>query len=140
MTRPLCHSDRDCLSHPASLGGGIEAPVRPGELRRWARWLRTNPDRQARGTFRKRASDGSLQVCAIGALEEIAGADVAFLFSPTNEGKFIQHVVLMNDSLGWSFAEIADWLDLIADGQLGLQDALAIRQPTDLPCVVLSAP
>ncbi len=135
MTRPLCHSDRDCPSHPASLRGGIEAPVRPGELRRWARWLRTNPDRQARGTFRKRAPDGSLQVCAIGALEEIAAADVAFLFSPTNEGKFIQHVVLMNDSLGWSFVEIADWLDLIADGQLGLQDALAIRQPTDLPCV-----
>ena len=135
MNRPLCHSDRDCLSHPASLGGGIEAPVRPGELRRWASWLRTNPDRQARGTFRKRASDGSLQVCAIGALEEIAGADVAFLFSPTNEGKFIQHVVLMNDSLGWGFVEIADWLDLVADGQLSLRAALAVRQPDDLPGV-----
>ena len=106
--------------------------MRPYQLRRWASWLRTNPDRQARGTFRKRAPDGSLQVCAIGALEEIAGADVTFLFSPTNEGKFIQHVVLMNDSLGWSFVEIADWLDRVADGRLGLRAALAIRQPSDL--------
>ncbi len=132
QTRPLCHSDRDCLPHPASLRGGLEAPVRPCELRRWARWLRTNPDRQVRGTFRKRAPDGSMLVCAIGALEEIAGTDVTFLFSPTNEGKFMQHVVLMNDSLGWSFGEIADWIDLVADGQLGLRAALAIRQPSDL--------
>jgi len=115
--------------------GGLEAPVRPYELRCWARWLRANADRQTRGTFRKRAPDGSLQVCAIGALEEVAGADVTFLFSPTNEGKFIQHVVQMNDSLGWSFAEIADWLDLVADGELGLRAALAIHQPADLPCV-----
>ena len=132
QTRPLSHSDRDWLPHPASLRGGLEAPVRPCELRRWARWLRTNPDRQVRGTFRKRAPDGSMLVCAIGALEEIAGTDVTFLFSPTNEGKFMQHVVLMNDSLGWSFGEIADWIDLVADGQLGLRAALAIRQPTDL--------
>jgi hypothetical protein len=95
--------------------------------------MRMNPDRQVRGTFRKRAPDGALHVCAIGALEEIAGADVTFLFSPTNEGNFIQHVVLMNDSLGWSFVEIADWLDCIADGDLGLRDALAVRQPGDLP-------
>jgi hypothetical protein len=83
--------------------------------------------------FRKRVADGTLHVCAIGALEEVAGSDVAVLFSPANEGRFIQHVVLMNDSLGWTFAEIADWLELIADGQLGLRDALAVRQPGDLP-------
>jgi len=137
QARPRYHGNLDCLPHPASLRGGLEAPVRPYALRRWASWLRTNPDRQARGTFRKRAPDGSLQVCAIGALEEIAGTDMAFLFSPTNEGKFMQQVVLMNDSLGWSFVEIADWLDLIADGRLGLRDALAVRQPTDLPCVTI---
>ena len=135
QTRPLCHSDGDCLPHTASQRGGLEAPVRPYDLRLWARWLRTNPQRQVRGTFRKRAPDGSLLVCAIGALEEIAGADETFLFSPANEGKFIQLVVLMNDSLGWNFVEIADWLDHIADGRLGLRDALAVRHPTDLPCV-----
>lgn len=132
QTKPLCHGDCSFLPHPDRLRGGFEAPVRPFELRRWARWLRTNPHRQTRGTFRKRAADGSRQVCAIGALEEIAGADMAYLFSPTNEGKFMQHVVLMNDSLGWSFGEIADWIDLVADGQLAMRDALAVRKPRDL--------
>ena len=138
QTRPRCHSDRDCLPAPARLRGGFEAPERSFELRRWASWLRTNPDRQARGTFRRRAPDGSLLVCAIGALEEIAGPDVTFLFSPTNEGKFMRHVVLMNDSLGWDFVEIADWLDFVADGRLGLRDALAVRQPGDLPSRAVS--
>ncbi len=133
QTRPLCYDDRDCLSHPASLRGGVTAPVRPSELRHWARWLRRNQDRQVRGTFRKRTPEGLLQVCAIGALEEIAAADVTFLFSPTNEGRFMQHVVLMNDSLGWNFCEIADWLDLVAGGALSLREALAVRHPEDLP-------
>ena len=133
QNRPLYQGDRDCLRYPGGLRGGLHTPVHPCVIRRWARWLRTNPHRQVRGTFRKRAANGSRQVCAIGALEEIPGADVAFLFSPTNEGKFIQHVVLMNDSLGWTFVEIADWLDRIADGHLGLRDALEVRQPWDLP-------
>ena len=92
-----------------------------------------NPDRQVRGTFRKRTPDGWLQFCAIGALEEIAEADVTFLFSPTNEGRFMQHVVLMNDTLGWTFGEIADWLELVADGALSLREALVVRHPEDLP-------
>ncbi len=141
QARPPWNSSLDCVPRPAGLRGGLAEPVRRYELRRWASWLRTNPDRQARGTFRRRAPDGSLLVCAIGALEEIAGADVTFLFSPTNEGKFMRHVVLMNDSLGWDFVEIADWLDFVADGRLGLRDALAVRQPGDLPSrAVSSAP
>lgn len=135
-TRPSCHNDPDAIPHPASLRGGVEAPVRPRELRHWARWLRTNPERQIRGTFRRRGADGALQVCAIGALEEIAGSDVTFLFSPTNEGKFMQQVVLMNDSLAWSFPEIADWLDLVAEGALSLREALAVRSHAELPSLV----
>ena len=133
QTRPPCHANLDCLPRPARLRGGLDAPVHPRVLRRWASWLRMHPDRQVRGTFRKCTPDGILHVCAIGALEEIAGANVAFLFSPANEGKFIQHVVQMNDSLGWSFAEIADWIDCIADGDLSLREALAVRKPADLP-------
>lgn len=135
QTRRPFLDDSDCLLHPATLRGGLESPVRPRELRRWATWLRTNPHRQVRGTFRRRTADGEMQVCAIGALEEIAGSDVTFLFSPASEGKFMQHVVLMNDTLGWSFNEIAAWLDHVADGTLSLRQALAVRTPADLPAV-----
>ena len=133
QSRPPYYDERDAFPHPANLRGGLEAPVRPRELRKWARWLRANPRSQVRGTFRKRTPSGSLEVCAIGALEETADSNVTFLFSLTNEGKFMQHVVLMNDSLGWTFTEIADWLDLVADGDLSLREALAVRRPADLP-------
>ncbi len=111
--------------------------MRPAELRLWAAWLRLNAQCQIRGTFRRRQPDGTLRVCAIGALEQIADADVTFLFSPLNEGKFMRRVVLMNDVLGWTFPQIADWLDLIADGALGLREALEIRYYAYLPLASL---
>ncbi len=125
--------DSDHTHRRACVHGGIETPMRPTELRLWAAWLRLNAHCQVRGTFRRRQPDGTLRVCAIGALEQIADADVTFLFSPLNEGKFMRHVVLMNDVLGWTFPQIADWLDLVADGALGLREALKIRRYADLP-------
>ncbi len=129
------------IGHPrwrASVRGGIETAMRPTELRLWAAWLRLNPQCQIRGTFRQRQPDGTLRVCVIGALEQIADADVTFLFSPLNEGKFMRQVVLMNDVFGWTFPQIADWLDLIADGALSLREALEIRDYADLPLGGLS--
>ncbi len=117
----------------ANVHGGIETPVRPAELRLWATWLRLNAHCQIRGTFRRRQPDGTLRVCAIGALEQIADADVTFLFSPLNEGRFMRQVVLMNDVRGWTFPQIADWLDLVADGDLSLREALAVRSYADMP-------
>ncbi len=119
--------DTDHTRWWASVRGGIETAMRPTELRLWAAWLRRNAQCQIRGTFRRRQPDGTLRVCAIGALEQIADADVTFLFSPLNEAKFMRHVVLMNDVFRWTFPQIADWLDLIADGDLGLREALEIR-------------
>ena len=124
----------------ANVHGGIETPMRPTELRLWAAWLRLNAHCQIRGIFRRRQPDGTLRVCVIGALEQIADADVTFLFSPLNEGRFMRQIVLMNDVRGWTFPQIADWLDLVADGALSLREALAVRDYDDLPLAVFSAP
>ena len=113
--------------------GGVETPVRPLELQQWAAWLRLNESRQVRGAFRRRQRDGAVHVCVIGALEEIAAAEATFLFSPMNEPKFMRQVLLRNDSLGWTFPQIADWLDGIADGTISLGRALEVRIPADLP-------
>lgn len=120
-------------SLPENVHGGVETPVRPLELRQWATWLRLNAPRQAREALRRRQRDGTLHVCAIGALEEIGAGKAIFLFSLLNEAKFMRQVVLLNDSLGWTFPEIADWLDSIADGALSLGRALGVRVPADLP-------
>ena len=117
----------------ANVHGGIETPVRPTVLRLWAAWLRLNAQSQIRGTFQRRDPDGTLLVCAIGALEQIADADVTFLFSPLNEGRYMRQIVLMNDLRGWTFPQIADWLDLVADGALSLREALEVRDHADLP-------
>ncbi len=124
-------------SGTVNVHGGIEKPVRPTELRLWATWLRFNAHCQIRGAFRRCQPDGTVHVCAIGALEQIADADVTFLFSPLNEGRFMRQVVLMNDVRGWTFPQIADWLDLIADGALSLREALEVRDYADLPSPVL---
>ena len=129
---PFEDEPRD-LFHAENVHGGVETPVRPLELRQWATWLRLNEPRQARGVLRRRQRDGTLHVCAIGALEEIGAAEATFLFSPVNEPKFMRQILLMNDSLGWTFPQIADWLDSIADGTLSLGRALEVRVPGDLP-------
>ena len=74
-----------------------------------------------------------MHVCAIGALEEIGAAEASFLFSPVNEPKFMRQILLLNDSLGWTFPQIADWLDSIAGGTLSLGRALEVRVPADIP-------
>ena len=125
--------------HSANLHGGIETPVQPTVLRLWAQWLRFNAQCQIHGTFRRRQADGTYHVCAIGALEEIADSDVTFLFSPLNEGKYMRQIVLMNDVRGWTFPQIADWLDLVADGVLSLREALAVRDHAALPQPFLCA-
>ena len=110
---------------------GPSEAVNPRELRRWAAWLRVNEYRQIRGTLRKIGPDGMLLVCAIGALEEVSESEL--LFSSTREDRFMRHVVVMNDCLQWTFGQIATWLELIADGVLGLAEALQVRDPDDLP-------
>jgi hypothetical protein len=74
-----------------------------------------------------------MMYCAIGALDEIPGADVPFLFSPQDDERLLRHVVQMNDDMGWTFSEIAGWLELIAGGDLSVDDALLVRSPRDLP-------
>jgi len=133
------HPDSGSTFHSANLHGGIETPVQPTVLRLWAEWLRLNAQCQIRGTFRRRQPDGTFHVCAIGALEQIASADVTFLFSPLNEGKYMRQIVLMNDVRGWTFPQIADWLDLVADGALSLREALAVRDHADLRQAFLCA-
>ncbi len=118
---------------PETAGGGVKTAARPLELRQWATWLRLNAPRQARGALRRRQPDGTMHVCAIGALEEIGAAEVPILFCPLNEATFIRKVRVMNDSHGWTFPQIADWLDSIADGTLSLGRALGVRVPADLP-------
>jgi hypothetical protein len=39
----------------------------------------------------------------------------------------------MNDDMCWTFSEIAGWLELIAEGDLSLDEALQVRSPQDLP-------
>ena len=102
-------------------------------IRRWADWLRANSHRQLRGALRRVGPDGTLRRCAIGALDEVPGSDVAFLFSPQDDERVLRHVVLMNDDMCWTFSEIAGWLELIADGELSLDDALQVRSPRDPP-------
>jgi hypothetical protein len=102
-------------------------------IRRWADWLRANSHRQLRGALRRVGPDGTLLRCAIGALDEVPGSDVAFLFSPQDDERVLRHVVLMNDDMCWTFSEIAGWLELIADGELSLDEALQVRSPRDLP-------
>jgi hypothetical protein len=102
-------------------------------IRRWVGWLRANPHRQLRGALRRIAPDGTILRCAIGALDEVPGADAPFLFSPHDDERVLRHIVLMNDDMGWTFSEIAGWLELIADGTLSLDEALVVRSPRDLP-------
>ena len=102
-------------------------------IRRWAQWLRANPHRQLRGALRRVARDGTILRCAIGALDEVPGADAPFLFSVQDDERVLRHIVLMNDDMGWTFSEIAGWLELIADGVLSLDDALQVHSPRDLP-------
>jgi hypothetical protein len=102
-------------------------------INRWAEWLRANPHRQLRGALRRIGSDGTVLRCAIGALDEVPGSDVPFLFSPQDDERILRHVVLMNDDMGWTFSEIAGWLELLAGGALALDEALQVRSPRDLP-------
>jgi len=102
-------------------------------IRGWAEWLRANSHRQLRGALRRIGPDGTVLRCAIGALDEVPGSDVAFLFSPQDDERILRYVVLMNDDMGWTFSEIAGWLELIAEGGLSLDDALQVRSPRDLP-------
>ncbi len=111
--------------------GGSEAAA-AGDLHRWANWLRRNEARQIRGALCGLAPDGSVLVCAIGALEELSNTRPV-LFSMTRERRFLRRVVLLNDRLGWTFPQIATWLDRIADGRLSLDEALQIRCPSRLP-------
>jgi hypothetical protein len=99
------------------------------ELRRWARWLRANPRRQLRGALRHRDPDGTVRVCAIGALEELSPCG-RFLFWPRLEHLYLRRVVLLNDTLGWTFPQIAAWLEQIAAGLLGPEEALAVASPS----------
>ena len=110
--------------------GGSQA-VASDDLHRWATWLRRNAARQVRGALRRVRPDGTVLVCAIGALDEVAFTG-AVLFSKTKESRFMTKVVLLNDCLGWTFDEIATWLELIADGSLGLDEALQIGDPSRL--------
>ncbi len=102
-----------------------------GDLRRWAAWLRTSTSRQVRGTLQRRRPDGTVSVCALGALGELPHTR-SVLFSRATEARFMRHVVLLNDCLGWTFDEIATWLELIADEQLSLHEALRVRDPITL--------
>jgi hypothetical protein len=102
-------------------------------IRSWAKWLRANSHRQLRGALRRIGRDGMVRRCAIGALDEVPGADVPFLFSPQDDERVLRYVVQMNDDMGWTFTEIAGWLELIAEGTLSLDDALEVRSPRDLP-------
>jgi hypothetical protein len=86
-----------------------------------------------RGALRRFGPDGTLLRCAIGALDEVPGSDVSYLFSPQGDEHLLKHIVRMNDDMGWTFTEIAGWLDLIAEGALSPQDALLIHSPADLP-------
>jgi hypothetical protein len=83
--------------------------------------------------MRRVRSDGTLLLCAIGGLEEVPGSDVPHLFSPEHEELFLRHVVWMNDCRGWTFPQIARWLDLIADGTLTPAEALRVQGHADLP-------
>jgi len=128
-----CQNETAGLLDPATGHGGLKTAARPLELRQWATWLRLNAPRQARGALRRRQPDGTMHVCAIGALEEIGAAEAPILFCPLNKATFTRKVRVMNDSLGWTFPQIADWLDSIADGTLSLGRALGVRVPADLP-------
>ena len=70
-------------------------------------------------------------MCALGALDELPNTRWV-LFSEATEARFMRHVVLLNDCQGWTFGEIATWLELIADGHLGLREALRVRDPINL--------
>ena len=102
-------------------------------IHRWAEWLRANSHRQLRGALRRVGPGGVVFRCAIGALDEVPGSDVSFLFSPQDDERLLRHVVRMNDDMGWTFSEIAGWLELVAEGTLPLDDALRVRSPGDLP-------
>ena len=128
-----CQDDTAGLREPATGHGGLKTAVRPLELRQWATWLRLNAPRQVRGAFRRRQRNGTTHVCPLGALEEIGAAQATVLFCPLNEAEFMRRIRLMNDSLGWTFPQIADWLDGIAGGTLSLRRALRVRLPADLP-------
>ncbi len=121
-------------ARPSGGGGdGDDVSVKVDVIRRWAEWLRANPHRQLRGALRRIGPDGTLLRCAVGALDEVPGSDVPFLFSPRDDERILTHVVLMNDDMGWTFAEIAGWLELIAGDALAVDDALQVHSPGDLP-------
>lgn len=103
------------------------------DLRRWATWLRANAHRQVRGRLRQVMPDGALHWCAIGGLEELRETGSKTLFSRRLEAECIEHVVWLNDRRGWTFPQIADWIDRIADGVLELHEALMVQAASDLP-------
>lgn len=107
-------------------GSGRYRPACAADIRRWAAWLRASAARQARGSLRRVRSDGTVRVCALGALEELAGIRPV-LFGARVEARFLRRVVHLNDEAGWSFDQIATWLELIARGALSLDDALRVR-------------
>lgn len=101
-------------------------------LRRWAEWLGCNGHRQARGALRRVQRDGSVHWCALGGLEEMSGTDVDVLFCRTLESACLTHVVRLNDEIGWTFVEIARWLECMAEGILQPAEALGIEDPGQL--------
>ena len=70
--------------------------------------------------------------CALGGLEELDDAGPDALFSDELDRHCLAHVVRLNDELGWTFSEIARWLEWVAEGDLPLYEALAIEDPADL--------
>ncbi len=73
---------------------------------------------------------GPRRVCALGALEEM-GLERDWFFSPHLEPQFLRHIVRLNDELGWTFPEIAGWLEQLADGTLTTEEALAVTSPDE---------
>jgi len=94
-------------------------------LRRWSSWLRDHGDRQHRHALRAVVA-GELRVCAVGAVDLCEPA-TRHLFAVHDDARFLRHVVHLNDHMGWSFDEVADWLDLIVEGLVTPDEALSIR-------------
>ena len=84
-------------------------------------------------------ADGTVHWCALGGLEEVRHTGSTFLFSTLLESECMTQVVRMNDTDGWTFPQIARWLDLIADGALSLEEALRVRTPQEEEVLSLEA-
>ncbi len=120
----------------AHVGDKVE---NPGIIRTWAAALRANAPRQVRDALRRARPGKPPLVCAIGLLDEVPGSETPVLLSSRLEARFMRRVRMMNDWLGWTFPQIADWLDLIADGAMSPREALRVRHPDELPSTVLTA-